>query len=54
MIGAGALAHDHGVAGLTNAGRAVWHDERDQRQVERDIRRAIADGFRDEGLGGAA
>ncbi len=43
MVAAGALTHTAAVAALTDTGRAV-------QQSERDIRAAIAGGFRDEGV----
>ena len=43
MIAAGALDHAEGVAALTEVGREA-------EQTEREIRNAIAGGFRDEGL----
>jgi hypothetical protein len=46
MIAAGALDHAAGVAALTEAGREA-------EQTEREIRNAIAGGFRDEGLSAA-
>ncbi len=45
--GAGAIAREHGIAKLTDTGRKA-------EQSERGTRRAIEDGFRAEGLGGAA
>lgn len=53
MVRAGAITHDHGHRELVAIGRYVFQNE-NTREAERDIRRAIADGFRAEGLGGVA